>query len=82
MSRVVTIFIDRENILIDHPGVQQGGTMGLYFNKPDTVKLCAKLNRRFSDQNLDDIRTDPDRLAKFLNPAANARTLQRIGDHP
>jgi hypothetical protein len=50
--------------------------MGLYFNKPDTVKLCAKLNKRFSDQNLIDIRSDPDRLAKF-NPANN-RSLQRI----
>ena len=52
--------------------------MGLYFNTADTAKLCAKLNRRFSDPSLSEIRSDPDRLEKFLNPGANNRSLQRI----
>jgi hypothetical protein len=52
--------------------------MGLLFNTADTVKICAKLNRRFSEERLDEIRGDPDRLAKFQNPSANTRTLARI----
>ena len=52
--------------------------MGMIFTTPDTVKLCARLNRRFSDDNLDAIRGKPKRLAKFLDPIHNRRTLARI----
>jgi hypothetical protein len=52
--------------------------MGMYFNSADTMKLCGKLNMRFSEQNLDQIRQDPDRLAKFNDPQNNRRTLARI----
>lgn len=58
--------------------------MGLLFTSADTVKLCARLNRRFSEASLADIRDDPNRMLKF-DPAQN-RTLARIayksGIHP
>lgn len=58
--------------------------MGLLFTSLDTVKLCARLNRRFSEDNIAEIRDDPDRLKKF-DPANNrslARVAYKSGIHP
>jgi hypothetical protein len=58
--------------------------MGLLFTSADTVKLCARLNRRFSEDKIAEIRDDPNRMMKF-NPTNN-RSLVRIayksGIHP
>ncbi len=52
--------------------------MGMIFNSPETVRLCGRLNRRFSEKRLNKIRSDPKRLAKFLHASTNRRTLARI----
>ena len=52
--------------------------MGMVFNSAETVRLCGRLNRRFSERRLNQIRTTPKRLKKFLNAGTNHRTLARI----
>lgn len=52
--------------------------MGMLFTGKHTAKICARLNRRFSDDNLEDIRKNPKKMAKFLAPLTNKRTLARI----
>lgn len=52
--------------------------MGMLFTGKHTAKICARLNRRFSDENLDAIRRNDRRRAKFLDPINNRRTLARI----
>ncbi len=52
--------------------------MGMLFTGQHTAKICARLNRRFSDDNLDAIRGNRRKLAKFLDPINNRRTLARI----
>lgn len=52
--------------------------MGMVFNSAETIRLCGRLNRRFSEKRLKGIRTSPRRLGKFLNASTNKRTLARI----
>jgi hypothetical protein len=52
--------------------------MGMVFNSAETVRLCGRLNRRFSEKRLNKIRSDPSRLLKFINANTNHRTLARI----
>lgn len=52
--------------------------MGMVFNSTETIRLCGRLNRRFSEKRLKGIRTSPKRLSKFLNASTNKRTLARI----
>lgn len=52
--------------------------MGMLFTGQHTAKICARLNRRFSDDNLDAIRGSRRKRAKFLDPINNKRTLARI----
>jgi hypothetical protein len=50
----------------------------MVFNSAETIRLCGRLNRRFSEKRLKGIRTSPKRLNKFLNAGTNKRTLARI----
>jgi len=49
----------------------------MVFNSAETIRLCGRLNRRFSERRLHQIRTT-NRINKFLNAGTNHRTLARI----
>ena len=50
--------------------------MGLLFNNAATLKICSKLNRRFSEEKLEDIRTNQARKDRF--DPSKRRTLERV----